>query len=236
MPHRCRAENLCHSLRNGIGAMWLASADGVCEKMEEDIEFMESNLHVMKGDATVPEDKVTLVVPILGLYAELVARDLAEIDPKRNGERKRKKMADIVAQCSDVELSASGSSNAERSINYSSPHAVLNIINRVGKAEIFPEKLVFDDGKTRELFGPLVGMMEKLLREDEGVRQQLVERATLRNKNMGHIAKSAAKAWKERSSIERSKAKCLTVVEVESAPRPVSRPSGSIVNANQPDP
>jgi hypothetical protein len=33
---------------------------------------------VIQGDATVEDDKLTLVVPILGLYAELIACDLAD--------------------------------------------------------------------------------------------------------------------------------------------------------------
>jgi hypothetical protein len=45
----CRAENLCHSLRNGIGAMWLASDEHSCEKLSEDLAFMESNLRVMQA-------------------------------------------------------------------------------------------------------------------------------------------------------------------------------------------
>ena len=46
----CRAENLCHSLRNGTAEMWLAVGDGPgdCQRLKDNPEFMESNLRVMQ--------------------------------------------------------------------------------------------------------------------------------------------------------------------------------------------
>jgi hypothetical protein len=49
--HRCRAENLCHSLRHGIDDMWVAtgtSAEDVT-KLKDDDSFMHSNLRVMQA-------------------------------------------------------------------------------------------------------------------------------------------------------------------------------------------
>ena len=47
----CRAENLCHSLRNGTAEMWLAVGDGPgdCQRLKDNPEFMESNLRVMQA-------------------------------------------------------------------------------------------------------------------------------------------------------------------------------------------
>lgn len=76
----CRAENLAHSLRNGTHDMWVATGEGKgdCVKQKDDADFLRSNLHVFQGEATVEADKVTLVTPILGLYAELYATMLVQ--------------------------------------------------------------------------------------------------------------------------------------------------------------
>ena len=67
----CRAENLCHILRNGVKNMWVATSERDCAKQEEDLAFIASNLRVMQGESTLEADKGSLVLPILGLYAEL---------------------------------------------------------------------------------------------------------------------------------------------------------------------
>lgn len=69
----CRAENLAFSLRNGVDQMWVATGPtkAECVPQSNDVAFMESNLRVFQGEATDERDKLSLVVPILGLYAEL---------------------------------------------------------------------------------------------------------------------------------------------------------------------
>jgi hypothetical protein len=56
--------------------MWIATSETSCvrlEAMRDDGAFMASNLRVMQGEATLEADKKSLVLPILGLYAELYA-------------------------------------------------------------------------------------------------------------------------------------------------------------------
>ena len=65
----CRTENLCHTLRHGSEGMYLAEGGGQVKRMEEDREFLKANLHVFEGDSTVEADKLSLVLPILGLCA-----------------------------------------------------------------------------------------------------------------------------------------------------------------------
>jgi len=68
----CRAEQLCYWLRNGDRAMYMASGeDGTVTRVGQNEGFLDSNLHVFQGTATKDEDKLSLVRPILGLYAEL---------------------------------------------------------------------------------------------------------------------------------------------------------------------
>lgn len=92
----CRAENLFYSLRNGVKDMWVATG-GELERLENKESFMAifmaSNLRVMQGEATDETDKKTLVLPMLGLYAELyacvlVARRQGEAEPAGAGSDK----------------------------------------------------------------------------------------------------------------------------------------------------
>ena len=52
--------------------MWVATGPtkAECVPQSNDVAFMESNLRVFQGEATDERDKLSLVVPILGLYAE----------------------------------------------------------------------------------------------------------------------------------------------------------------------
>ena len=99
----CRAENLCHSLRNGIGQMWLVQGVhmGDCIKLTESHDpvienFMSSNLRVMQGEATCEADKAFLVLPILGLYAEVYAHHLVK-ERERAEERAKERERTMAA-------------------------------------------------------------------------------------------------------------------------------------------
>jgi len=70
----CRTENLCFSLCQGSGSMWMSAAHNDCHRLSEDRDFLRSNLYVFEGEATVEDDKLTLVEPLLGLYAELYVK------------------------------------------------------------------------------------------------------------------------------------------------------------------
>ena len=75
----CRAEQVCFALRNGITNMYLTSDD----KIENvDSEWFESVLGVFAGETTCCSrkhagmsacDRQSLVVPVLGLYGELLS-------------------------------------------------------------------------------------------------------------------------------------------------------------------
>ena len=83
----CRAEQLCHILRNTTAQIWLTTAES-CERMQnffeegKEEEWIQETIRVFKGECTEAIDKISLVAPILGLYAELYAcRDLADERP-----------------------------------------------------------------------------------------------------------------------------------------------------------
>jgi len=77
----CRAEQVCHSMRNGTTGMFLAT--GNAEELEfrpVKPDFFLESLHVFNGELTCCRfehkgmkscDRQSLVVPILGLYGEL---------------------------------------------------------------------------------------------------------------------------------------------------------------------
>ena len=73
----CRAEQVCHSMRNGIDGMYLAAESDI-SPVNSDF-FLES-LHVFDGELTCCRlehkgmgacDRQSLVIPLLGLYGEL---------------------------------------------------------------------------------------------------------------------------------------------------------------------
>ena len=79
----CRAEMVCHALRNGSSKMWLATSAEQCDPLEQCHDaipgeqsvdaWLAACLHIFDGDATRPADQLDLVLPVLGLYAELYA-------------------------------------------------------------------------------------------------------------------------------------------------------------------
>lgn len=75
----CRAEQVCHSMRNGTDGMYLALGNGsVLSPVKAG--FFQESLHVFEGQLTCCRlehkgmsacDRQSLVVPLLGLYGEL---------------------------------------------------------------------------------------------------------------------------------------------------------------------
>lgn len=74
----CRAEQVCHSMRNGTEGMYLADANGGITPVSSD--FFNDSLHVFDGELTCCRlehkgmgacDRQSLVIPLLGLYGEL---------------------------------------------------------------------------------------------------------------------------------------------------------------------
>jgi len=78
----CRAEQVCHSLRNGTGGMFLAKGKpGAFEFSPVQSDLFTESLRVFHGELTCCRcehkgmemcDRQSLVVPILGLYGELL--------------------------------------------------------------------------------------------------------------------------------------------------------------------
>ena len=74
----CRAEQLCHALRNSTSNIYVATSaegDNICKPLtaEEDTSWMSGNLHVFEGKCTMEKDRLALVPPLLGLYAQVIA-------------------------------------------------------------------------------------------------------------------------------------------------------------------
>ena len=234
----CRAENLCHSLRNGIHEMWLATGTDADQLSHLDEnpqvqEMMRGNLRVMHGDVTCPEDKVELVLPILGLYALVFARHLrlerlgsSEDDLQENSQqfedwagpspRIRKRLQegkdsrcpvfDMIQQSKDeifperVDIQHGADyalmqqaqekakarrravtaviGKASRALHTDRARSALdNSISALDNSVslISRRNRRRSQGESLELFGPLIGMMEDLIENDEDLCGQLAK-------------------------------------------------------------
>ena len=83
----CRAEQVCHCMRMGYGNMWVAN-ELECSRITEDW-FSEGTLRVFEGELTCCRrkhkgmekcDRQSLVLPILGLYAEMYSSGAETFD------------------------------------------------------------------------------------------------------------------------------------------------------------
>ena len=193
----CRAENLCHSLTNGMNNMWLATAADACRPLEDDPEMMHSNLRVFQGVATDESDKLTLVVPILGLYASLVALRYHDDAPSSAEEP----LADKIDRAT---------ARPKAQFRHQMWHRL-----QESKSEIFPETLLLPldaaTGRNRasargggpaqraamervQLFGPLVQMVEQRLKWDTQLRESLVNLYFARDRQLSGRGKPATVA------------------------------------------
>ena len=70
--------------------MWLATSLTECRKAVAEENWLRANLRVFDGEATDEYDKLTLVLPLLGLYAQLYATHAFRATPQQSnaGEEK----------------------------------------------------------------------------------------------------------------------------------------------------
>lgn len=89
----CRAEQVCHSMRNGTEGMYLA--DGKESLVPVQSDFFTESLHVFNGELTCCRlehkgmgacDRQSLVIPLLGLYGELFRASHESKDKGGNAE------------------------------------------------------------------------------------------------------------------------------------------------------
>ena len=109
----CRAEQVCHSMRNGTDGMFLAVRKDEPISPIHDRFFSES-LQVFNGELTCCRlehkgmgacDRQSLVIPLLGLYGELCrARHEVGKDPLGEGGVKDQAMASAIAVSVDAFL------------------------------------------------------------------------------------------------------------------------------------
>ena len=162
----CRAEQICYSLHNGISSMYLATGGGA--SIVEESWFVEA-LHVFDGDLTCCRlkhkgmqacDRQSLVVPILGLYAELYAT----YGHHATGEEKQQQQQQQQQQGDNV-------------------RDFLDLID-ANRDKIFPPRFTFrvaregkkqDVEETVTLFGDLVTRMQKHVRAST-FKLQVVQR------------------------------------------------------------
>ena len=103
----CRAEQVCHSMRNGTEGMYLAAAKDGITPVKSD--FFTESLHVFNGELTCCRlehkgmgacDRQSLVIPLLGLYGELFR---AYHDGKNNKSGNAESLASVTAFLGEIE-------------------------------------------------------------------------------------------------------------------------------------
>ena len=102
----CRAEQVCHSMRNGTEGMYLALGDGG-DLAPVKTDFFQESLRVFEGQLTCCRlehkgmsacDRQSLVVPLLGLYGELYR---AAVDGVKGGDAES--LASVKAFLDEIE-------------------------------------------------------------------------------------------------------------------------------------
>ena len=104
----CRAEQVCHSMRNGTEGMYLAIGIGSgSDLVPVNNDFFQESLHVFDGQLTCCRlehkgmsacDRQSLVVPLLGLYGELYR---AAVEGVKNGNAES--LASVKAFLDEIE-------------------------------------------------------------------------------------------------------------------------------------
>ncbi|CAE8624132.1 unnamed protein product [Polarella glacialis] len=155
----CRAEQLCHSLRNGTRDMWVAN-DTACLPMEKNW-FDDHARFVFNGEATCCRlqhkgqllcDREALVLPILGLFGELYAGKNIPGERQRLWDDVKGHQGKMFPEAFTFTFcSEKGGNNGKEGTTTS---------------------------ETRVLFGELMGKMEELIDTDAAVREQLVGSST----------------------------------------------------------
>ena len=180
----CRTENFCHIVRHGCHDIWVSTSSTTCSKLfarKGDVAddsgeggeggnddgggraFLQQNLRVFEGDCTVESDKLQLMSPFLGLYAEVYALAYAQ-------------------------LAASQDALVEGSLHPESSTAkvswVMSELMR-NKDAIFPPTITMRgmDAMTGKevvkkvtLFGELLSRVEKTIRRNAATRELLLKR------------------------------------------------------------
>jgi len=185
----CRTENFCHTLRHGCDDIWVATSPTSCSKLfarrkgdgasDGDGEhgdgggraFLQQNLRVFEGDCTVEADKLQLMPPFLGLYAEIYALAYAR----------------LAAQVTSAEGSAeddSSSIHPESTAGSSKVSWVMSELLR-HKDAIFPPTITMrvkdevtgeEEAKEVTLFGELLRRVEATIRTNAATRELLLAR------------------------------------------------------------
>lgn len=106
----CRAEQICHSMRNGTEGMYLSVGEDSLTPVENDF-FIES-LHVFNGDLTCCRlehkgmgacDRQSLVIPLLGLYGELFRMAHQAKDPNSKDNPNAEALSSVETFLKEIE-------------------------------------------------------------------------------------------------------------------------------------
>ena len=132
----CRAEQLFHTLINGTGSMWLATAETSVTPLTDLPSWSSYSglLKVFEGEATDETDKLMLMLPVLGLYATLYATVMHEREQQQH------------AATSTVRDAAGAGGGGEGVVSHSTLEKILDAIE-ADKEGVFPSEVVMRETK-----------------------------------------------------------------------------------------
>ena len=133
-----RVEQLCHGLANGSHAMWLATSRTECRKVVTEENWLSANLRVFEGEATDEHDKLTLVMPLLGLYAQLYATHSPSQASQYLGQLRRR--MSIGSNSLEDGRTTAPNQDSSRQVLMHHPNVWREL--REHKEEIFPRRIV----------------------------------------------------------------------------------------------
>lgn len=165
-----RAEQFCHAAVKGVDSMWIATSEEAIDKMGSHKllsmgnRWMTEILHVFEGTATDDVDKLVLIAPLLGLYAELYAcADDIRSDPTAPGNQFLNKMLETIEGNKDTIFPARTKIQSRPSVLKPS---------RSMRLDLSPQEEL-SVGDVVLAFGDLVSSLEQLLDHDDELRSEL---------------------------------------------------------------
>jgi hypothetical protein len=196
-----RAEQFCHAAVHGIDSMWIATSEGAIDKMGSHKllamgdRWMTEILHVYEGHATDDMDKVALVIPILGLYAELYA---CSSDIEKDPTGVNKFLSRLLTVISDHKKTIF----PKRTNIMSRPSQTGASGGLHGKASVqhYDGKIV-TQGSVVRLFAELVSEMERMLDKDDALRDELRASGLRRRGLTAHLAEEIQKIASRKTTV-----------------------------------
>ena len=187
----CRAEQLCHVLRNGVDRLWLATSEMNCELMAPRLDMNENDHAEVRASVSYVSAQASVKslseMTEMGNSPERGAAGSPLVDRRRDWEKrwldgvlhvfsgKRSRVGDaewLVAPILGLYAELYAAALHDRGGELSGIPFLRRVRSRIQaqKRNLFPQR---DETTGRRLFGELVLLLERTIDEDSNLRNQL---------------------------------------------------------------